>query len=211
VGSRSLDQIRRGPDAPGTSGLRLASRVWCGIASFRDLADARAAFIDPASHVPAIGHAEELWSALLLAKAHHGECNHLDAAVPGAIFDVDSALSDGPLLVMTTAGFNLRSKADFVRLIDFRRRVDRMRDVIAAAPGCLAHQVFAPTTAHDDGVTMSLWQDEQAMLEFAYRPGPHRAELDRQIIERTVDRSSFTRFRVIDSAGHWNGINPLGR
>lgn len=198
-----------GPDWAASSGSRRsASNVWCGVGLFDDLSDAETAFDQPNTYVPNLHEASAAWRALLLPIAHKGECNHLDAAEPGSMFDPWDEDPGGALFVMTTAGFNLRSKMDFQRLIDFRRRVDRMRPIINAADGHLAHQVFAPDTVADDGVTMSIWRDEKSMLSFAYRPGPHRDEVDRQRDQETVDRSSFTRFRVLRSAGQWDGDDP---
>jgi hypothetical protein len=56
---------------------------------------------------------------------------------------------------------------------------------------------------------MSLWRDEKSMFAFAYKPGAHRTQVDRQNSHRTVDRSSFTRFRVVRSAGCWEGRDPV--
>jgi heme-degrading monooxygenase HmoA len=196
-----------GPDEAGSQAARRsASDVWCGIGLFEDLPSAERALDAPEGHVPSLGEASEAWHALLGPTAHHGETNLLAPRLPGALFNVHSNdPGGGALFVITTAGFELRAKSDFARLIDFRRRVQGMRPVIAEAPGSLAHQVFAPQDPGDDAVTMSLWRDEASMIQFAYRPGPHRAELDRQNREQTVDRSSFTRCRVLRSCGTWNG------
>jgi heme-degrading monooxygenase HmoA len=194
-----------GPDVRGRQALRAASHVWGGIASFLNPVDAEAAFERPERYVPGLSEASQSWHALLLPVAHHGECNHLDPNEPGAAFEPSQNDPGGPLFVMTTAGFNLQARSDLQRLIDFRRRVDGMRDIVSGSAGNLAHQVFASLRPGDDGMTMSLWRDNRAMTEFAYRAGPHRSELDRQNTRKTVDRSSFTRFRLLRSAGAWDG------
>jgi heme-degrading monooxygenase HmoA len=195
-----------GPDEAASQAVgRSASNVWCGIGLFEDLPSAEKALEAPAAHVPSLGDASEAWHALLCPTAHHGETNLLTPQQPGALFNTHAHDSGGALFVITTAGFDLRAKSDFARLIDFRRRVQAMRPVIAEAPGSVAHQVFAPQDPGDDAITMSLWREEASMIQFAYRAGPHRVELDRQKREQTVDRSSFTRFRVLRSAGRWNG------
>ena len=198
-----------GPDAPASARVdRTGSEVWCGIASFVDLGDAEAAFEVPQAYVPRLADAAEAWQALLVPTAHRGECNHLNPGARGPMYRPSEHDPGGPLLVVTTAGFELRAKSDFQRLIDFRRRVDRMREVIASADGSIAHQVFASHDPGDDGVTISLWRDERSMAKFAYQPGPHREEVDRQTTHRTVDRSSFTRFRIIGARGSWRGVDP---
>ncbi len=200
---------KAGPDLRPSAGAgRSGSRIWCGIASFRELPDAEAAFDWPETYLPDCSDASEAWRALLVPFAHKGECNHLNSSSAGLLFEVQNRHS-GPLMVMTTAGFDLRSRADYQRLIHFRRSVDRMRDTIQAAEGSLAHQVFTPEGAGDDGITMSLWRDEKSMFTFAYRPGAHRVQVDRQNSARTVDRSSFTRFHLLRSAGQWGGADPL--
>ena len=188
---------------------RSESKMWCGIALFLRRAEAEQALEHPEGHFPGLSEASEAWHALLLPIVHHGECNLLDPAAPGLMFDTSSDDPGGPLFVMTTAGFDLHAKSDFERLIDFRKRVNRMRRIVADTPGNLAQQVFAPARAGHDAVTMSLWLDDQSMLRFAYQRGPHRTELDRQRAESRVDRSSFTRFRVVRRIGRWGGADPL--
>jgi heme-degrading monooxygenase HmoA len=198
-----------GPDwSASDSGIRSGSRIWCGLALFDSLQQARDAFAQRGTYLPDSRAASEVWSALLTPFAHKGECNHLNRAEPGLMFEVEKCERPGPMFVITTAGFHLRSRKDFQRVINFRREVDRMRPVIAGSDGNLAHQVFAPLEAEDDGVTMSLWRDERAMLEFAYKPGAHRMQVDRQKSNQTVDRSSFTRFRLLRTKGTWGGSDP---
>jgi len=47
------------------------------------------------------------------------------------------------------------------------------------------------------------------MLSASYRAGLHRTYTDGHKISSDFDRSSFTRFRIIDSNGKWNGRDPL--
>jgi heme-degrading monooxygenase HmoA len=198
-----------GPDwSASESGLRSGSRIWCCLALFTDLQHAEAHFDWADTAPPDFAAATEAWSALLAPFAHKGECNHLNRSEPGALFAVEPCERSGPVFVITTAGFHLRSRRDFQRVIDFRREVDGMRSVIDSSDGSLAHQVFAPLDAEDDGVTMSLWRDDQAMFGFAYKPGAHRVQVDRQKSDQTVDRSSFTRFQLRRSRGTWQGLDP---
>lgn len=185
------------------------SKVWCGIALFPRRAEAEQALERLERHFATLSQVSEAWHALLSPIRHDGECNLLHPAAPGLMFDTRSDDPGGPLLVMTTAGFDLRARSDFERLIDFRKRLNRMRRVVADAPGNVAQQVFAPAGAGHDAVTMSLWLDDQSMSRFAYQQGPHRTELDRQRTEKTVDRSSFTRFRILRRTGLWAGADPL--
>lgn len=61
------------------------------------------------------------------------------------------------------------------------------------------------------GLSVKKTADENSMLDFAYRAGPHRTELDRQRAKSTVDRSSFTRFRLVRTAGEWEGLDLAGQ
>lgn len=199
-----------GPDGPvGPDGVRLPSDVWCAVALFRDEASARSALAARERFLPLLATAVESWHAVLIAIAHKGECNHLDRMLPGPIFDNGQQDPRGPLFVMTTAGFDLGPDFNMQRVIDFRRNVDRVREWMRSAPGMFGAHSFAPHTRGDDGVTMSVWADDAAMTSVMYRPGVHRAQIDRYKAEHTADRTSFTRFRAVETCGTWNGTDPI--
>lgn len=199
-----------GPDGPcGPDGQRLPSAVWCALGLYTSRADAEDAIAAPASFMPFLNRADEAWHALLQPYAHRGECNHLNPSNPGELFEIEGEDPGGPLMVMTSAGFNLGPDLDVDRVIDFRRHVDRVRDQVAMAEGNLAHRVFTPYVRGEDGITMTLWRDEAAMFQFAYRPGLHRTQLERHKIEPMADRSSFTRCRVLRTSGRWEGRDPI--
>ena len=61
----------------------------------------------------------------------------------------------------------------------------------------------------DDGVTMSVWRSDSAMIDTMYRPGLHRTQVERHRRDNLADRTSFTRFRVLDTQGLWNGSDPF--
>jgi len=57
-----------------------------------------------------------------------------------------------------------------------------------------------------EGMTVSLWADDAAMIAAVYRPGYHRTQMDDQ--KETggfFDFSSFTRARILASTGTWDG------
>lgn len=159
--------------------------------------------------MPFLADAIESWHAVLMPIAHKGECNHLDREHPGRLFDVGEPDPGGVCMVITTAGFIFGPELKIERVIDFRRNVDATNEWMAKADGCLVSQVFTPHTVGDDGFTMSIWRDDVSMLGAAYRLGFHRSQIDRHKAESVFDRSSFTRFRVLDSWGLWNGRNPV--
>jgi hypothetical protein len=198
-----------GPDGPpAPDGQRLATNIWCGLGLYPTRSAAEDAVTAPERFLPFLDRADESWHALLQPFAHRGECNHLDAANPGELFEIGPEDPGGPLMVMTSAGFDLGPGFSLERVMDFRRNVDRARDQAAASEGNLAHRVFAPHTQGDDGITMTLWRNEAAMMQFAYRAGLHRTLLERHKAEPMADRSSFTRFRILRTAGRWEGRDP---
>jgi hypothetical protein len=197
-----------GPDGPvGPNGYRLPSNTWCGVALFAGEAAAKSAFEARHAYLPHLDAAVESWHARLVPVEHRGECNHLDRTDPGKIFETGAPDPGGPLLVMTTAGFN--AGAAPARLVDFRIHVDKVRDWLASIDGNVARQVFTPHTVGDDGVTFSIWRDDAAMINAMYMPGTHRTQMDRYKSEKTADRTSFTRFRALGTTGCWQGVDPI--
>jgi hypothetical protein len=199
-----------GPCGPvGPNGYRLPSNIWCAVGLFRELAVAKSAFDGKHLFIPFVSNATESWHQLLLPIRHHGECNHLDGECPGELFDVSSTDPGGPVMVITTAGFRFGPELKMERVIEFRRNVDLIDNWIQQAEGCLASKPFTPHTLGDDGFTMSVWRDDGCMLNAAYRAGAHRTQIDRHKSENVFDRSSFTRFRILDACGRWNGKDPM--
>lgn len=194
----------------GANGYRLPGPVWYAVGLYRELAEAQAGVASRLEYLPFLPEAVESWHAVLAPFAHKGECNHLDRSQPGSLFEVGSPDSGGSCLVITTAGFVLGPDFKVERAIDFRRHVDMTEERLRQADGCRRTGVFTPHTVGDDGMTISIWRDDASMLAAAYRPGPHRAQVDRHLAEPVVDRTSFTRFRVLDSCGQWDGADPLG-
>lgn len=192
----------------GPNGYRLPADVWCAVGLYRDLDAAHAALETRQQFMPFLEDAIESWHALLLPTMHRGECNHLDRSQPDTLFEVGQADPGGVCMVLTTAGFQLGPDLKIERVIDFRKKVDLTNAWIGQADGCLANQVFTPHTVGDDGFTMSIWRDDASMLAAAYRPGFHRSQLDRHNAEAVMDRSSFSRCRILDAHGLWSGRNP---
>jgi len=72
-----------------------------------------------------------------------------------------------------------------------------------------SHNFTYPGMLVHDGSTFSIWRDDSAMKEFAYRPGKHKTEMDAFRIDETADRTSWTRLRPLESHGTWFGRDPL--
>lgn len=197
-----------GPDGPLTElGVRGPSDTWCGFALYPDLPAAQAAL--GRRDLPMFAGAIEHWQALLLPIAHRGECNHLDRERPGAVYEPSAEDPGGPLFVLTTAGFVMGPGLDLARVVHFRRHVDLVRASFDDVPGRIAGQVNTPWERGDDGMTMTVWRSDADMFNAAYRPGVHRTQVETHKAGAMADRTSFTRFRMLGSAGSWRGRDPL--
>jgi hypothetical protein len=90
-------------------------------------------------------------------------------------------LADGPVVALTTSGWNVGEGLDMNRVLE-----------------C-------------DPITVTFWHDEASIRAFAYGQGSHRRQLDRHRAEGLADRTSFTRFRMLSSSGTWYGVDPAAR
>ena len=225
-----FDRLREAgplPDvmAPGT--------VFCNVA-----ADTRAAGAEPASqqaftfvilglHEDAasarrflanrgawLDEAQEVWSGILEPFRHHGAVNYLDRANPGLLFEsmMPADLGDGPVVALTTSGWNVGEGLDLNRVREFGAGVLAVRASMTGVPGLRSQQsFFFPGVLECDPLTVTFWRDEASIRAFAYGQGSHRRQLDRHRAEGLADRTSFTRFRVLSSTGTWYGVDPAAR
>jgi hypothetical protein len=201
-----------GPDSPqGDDGLRTrVSTVWGGAGFYADIGEAEATIVNLRSEL-AFGHeVAEAWHAILCPISHKGETNWFGSLDRAASFVPVKTDPGGALIALTSAGYNAlppaELKADLPRRIDFIANVDRVRAWYATLPGSVALGIFNPNPIGTDGLTFSLWRDDEAMMAAAYRPGIHRTQLDRYKVEHTADRSSFTRARILRCIGTWDGV-----
>lgn len=202
---------RFGPDgALGGKGLRTrTSEVWGGVALYTERAAAQAVIDAPAAHLGFMADAVQAWHALLQPIAHRGEVNWFGDG-DGAPRLAPAADDPGGLMVaLTTAGYDAlppeQLQAEMPRRIDFVANVERVRAWYATLPGNLARAVFNFAPLGTDGMTFSVWKDDEAMTGAAYRSGTQREQLDRYKAGKTADRTSFTRARLLQSAGAWQG------
>jgi hypothetical protein len=168
------------------------------------LAD-RAAWLD---------EAQEVWSGILEPFRHHGAANYLDRAHPGLLFEsmMPADLSDCPVVALTTSGRNVGEGLDLNRVREFGAGVLAVRASMTGVPGLRSQQsFFFPGVLECDPITVTFWRDEASIRAFAYGQGSHRRQLDRHRAEGLADRTSFTRFHVLSSAGTWYGVDPAAR
>ena len=84
-----------------------------------------------------------------------------------------------------------------------------VRASMVSVDGLHSRQIFNVPRFADDTVTATFWRDDAAVPAFAYRDSEHKSQMDRYRELGTADRTSFTRFRVLESQGSWNGSDPL--
>jgi len=196
---------------PGETGMRTnVSDEWGGFSLFRTREAAEDLFADPKRHLAFLEDSVEAWHALAVPFSHRGKVHWHGGARENSTFATAHSDPGGPLMVLTSAGYDDPGPADVPRIANFIREVDRVQAFYATLPGNIRRAVYsgAGVDGHD-GMTVSIWRDDAAMLAAAYRPGHHRAQMDHQRDVGHFDRSSFTRTRIIASTGAWDGGDPV--
>jgi hypothetical protein len=184
------------------------SHTWGGLGIYDDRNAAEAMVAAAQQHLPFLSETVEQWHALLLPFAHRGSVNWRGTVQDGLAIRPTSQKPEGPLVVITSAGFNSLRSDQRPRFVRFNRGVQDVIKFYGQAAGNLRRDVFVGDFDRRDGFTVSLWRDDKAMMEGAYHEGKHRALMDQSRDGSLFDRSSFTRTRLVSSCGSWDG-NPL--
>ena len=161
-------------------------------------------------YLPFLSETVEQWHALLLPFAHRGALNWRGTVQDGFAIRTTSEKPAGPLVVITTAGFNSVSLDQLPRFARFTRGIRDVMNFYSQVAGNLRRDVFVGEFDRRDGFTVSLWQNDNVMIMGAYHEGTHRTLMDQSRDGSFFDRSSFTRTRLVSSTGSWNG-NPLSQ
>ncbi len=173
---------------------------------------ARSAVKSRGSIAPWINDAIEVWSGVLEPFRHFGEANFIDHDEPGPQFLVTASEppAGAPILIMTSAGFDVSEGTNMDPIRDFGSGVAAVRISMTGVPGLHSQQTFSfPGLFDIDGITVTFWRDFAAARDFAYGAGLHRQLMKRQRDDEFGARTSFTRFAVIHSEGTWHGSDPL--
>lgn len=160
---------------------------------------------------PWLNDCNEIWTAVLQPFHHKGEANYLNTENPGKLFEVlaDSPGSNTPIVVLTTSGWITGDHLDMNRVKEFSEGVLGVRASMTAINGLHSQQsFFFPGVLTYDPITVTIWRDAAAVGKFAYGPGTHLMQMEKQKAQGLADRTSFTRCRIIRSEGTWHLSEP---
>lgn len=186
------------------------SDVWGGLGIYDDRAEAEAVMSNPEAHLPWLTEAEEAWHALAIPVAHHGEVNWRGTIQSDTALRCGRLAAEGPMVVVTTAGFSSRDPSQLPRIASFMQGVSDVMDFYGTLPGNICRDVFNGGFDGLDGFTLSIWRDDKAMISGAYKPGRHKTLMDESRDGSVMDRSSFTRARIVRGQGTWDGAMVAG-
>ena len=184
------------------------SDIWCGLGIYDDRTDAEAMISAPQDHLPFLSEAVEHWHALAIPITHKGDVNWRGRVQSNSAIRVASEDPEGPLAVITSAGYLSRVADQTPRIARFAKGIEEVIAFFGENKGNVRRGVFNGGFDTRDGFTVSLWRDDKAMTQAAYWDGPHRTLMDQSRDGSMFDRSSFTRMRIVESHGSWDG-DPL--
>jgi len=185
--------------------------IWGGFALFADRARAEGLFADPGAALPFLADAVEAWHALAVPHLHRGSVRWRMALEHDSAVRVAPRDPGGPLVVLTSAGFeDPHLPAQQARIRRFSAGVRAVHDDLPGRAGLLRRAVFSSGSVDGrEGCTMTLWRSDAEMVEAAYGPGVHREILAANRARAMMDRSAFTRGRIVASRGSWDGADPV--
>lgn len=195
----------------GPNGMRTnISDEWGGFGIYSSRAAAEEVFERPDHHLEFLVDAVEEFHALVVPYSHRGKVNWRGTLKENDTFATCPSDPGGPLMVITSAGYENPGPDDVARIANFIREVDRVQDFYGTLPDNIRRAVFSgPGVDGHDGMTISLWRTDAAMMAAAYKPGHHREQMDYQREFGHFDHSSFSRTRILASKGSWGGSNPV--
>ena len=210
-GPLSADVWRFGPEnseLDETGMLTYRSDAWGGISLYSSREAAEVIASDPAQSLPFYGEAVESWTAFAVPVSHRGEVEWRGYVESNTAIRVAEKDPGGPLAIITTAGYNVLGSEEVARLIFFIKHVQGVLDFYEGFDGILRSCVFYAAFDGHDGLTCSLWRNDAAMQRAAYGQGAHREKIESHKVQPMVDRTSFTRARILSSVGTWGGEDP---
>jgi hypothetical protein len=186
------------------------SDTWFGLGIYDRREDAETMFAATREHLPVLADAEEEWHAVLVPFTHRGQVNWRGTVENGTAIRVSSDPPAGPLAVITTAGYNARTPEQMPRIVRFVEGIQDVLDFYGATEGNLRRASTNGGYDSRDAFTVTIWRDDDAMNQAAYGEGTHRTLMDISRDGSLFDRSSFTRARLVNSNGSWDGDPVAG-
>ncbi len=210
-GPRTADVWRFAPSSKiGPSGYTCEDPVWGGFGLYTSRQDAEDVIKSPARPLPFLENAVEAWHGLVIPYAHRGAVKWREDVQTDSAIRPAAADPKGPLIVITSAGYDTAETATPSRVMAFVKAVQNMVDHYRTLPGNIRADVFSAGQVDGrEGCTVSLWADDKAMMAAAYKGGEHKAQLDYHKATPHFDHSSFTRGRIVASTGTWDGADPV--
>lgn len=107
----------------------------------------------------------------------------------------------GPVAAITRARLRTRT------MLSFWRAVPPVAETLARSPGVRLALGIGESPVGLQG-TFSLWNDAQALTDFAYRSPAHRSAIRRTATEQWYTEELFARFHIESVAGTYRGVTP---
>ncbi|MBR7951528.1 hypothetical protein KBK19_16335 [Microvirga sp. STR05] len=136
----------------------------------------------------------EIWTAWLAPLKSHG----LWDGVNPFDYATETSAADGPMMVLTRASIRWQKTPRFWRY------VAPVSATVADAPGVRAAIGLGELPVVRQA-TVSLWESQQAMQDYAYRSPKHKEVIRLTRQEDWYGEEMFTRFRVLRTEGTWDG------
>lgn len=146
-------------------------------------------------------YATECWSATLVPVSSRGRWSRRDPFEVAALDRLAPAPRGGPVIALTRA--RLRAP----ELIRFWRNVPPVALAAASSAGLRVSFGVGEAPLGVQG-TFSVWDDDEALQNFAYRGAAHRRVIAQTRARRWYAEELFARFEVAASSGTIDGADP---
>ncbi|WP_434622058.1 spheroidene monooxygenase [Tabrizicola sp. M-4] len=172
--------------------------VWAILATWPDEATARTATATSPVWQKWRARARESWTIFLAPLSARGSWAGVNPFLP----DAPGQQTTGPLAALT------RATVKPARALKFWDRVPNISATIGADPN-VAFKIGIGEVPLLHQVTFSIWPDTASMAAFARGDGPHGRAIKAVRDGDWFDEELYARFRLLGSAGTWNGGDPL--
>lgn len=139
----------------------------------------------------------ESWTVLCQPVQSHGKW---DGKEPFG--KPEDRINDGPMAVLTRATIKIS------RMKSFWSNVDEVANLMVGAPGYITSFGVGEAPVYRQA-TFSVWESMEHMKAFAYGSKQHAEVIKKTRSEGWYSEELFARFRILESSGTINGIDPL--